>query len=590
MTYVVSLAFLTITVLYSLVVNIIFFYKKHIDTEETKIFGKMLVTNLIGIMIEILCIVFLNTLGKDNIITIIINRTFLVYFIVILYLFSNYVINTSYLLGEKKNERVNKVLKKSTKIVYGISIVLLLFLKMNLYNENGMNYSYGPVVNLVYVISAITSLLSFVHLLVNFKSIKNKKNIPIIAFLLLMGGTAVIQILFPQITLATSVEALVIFIMFHTIENPDMKLLEELNNSKEISDNANEEKTLFIYNLTQEIRSISNAIDDDADYILDSNNWDETYECARNIKHNSAKFITMTNEILDISQIDSSNIKTYNNKYSIKNILKQVINVYSNLCKNKDLKFITNIDHDVPEILYGDGIGLKEALTTILNNSVKYTNKGFVELNVNTIIKNDICRLIITIEDSGIGIKSEEINNIKNSNTSLSNANKLITLMHGSMLISSSYGVGTRIKLILDQKIEKPKDKEIDKYEKVLDEIKLLAVDDSEAGLRIIEKLLKGTKVQLTKVTTGKECIDKIKTNKYDLILLDEELSQITANELIVKLKEIRNFKTPVVLLTKDNSYEYNEEYLKQGFVGHILKPLKKDSFIKSIKDFSSQK
>lgn len=588
MTYVVSLAFLTITVLYSLVVNIIFFYKKHIDTEETKIFGKMLVTNLIGIMLEILCIVFLNTLGKDNIITIIINRTFLVYFIVILYLFSNYVINTSYLLGEKKNERVNKVLKKSTKIVYGMSIVLLLFLKMNLYNENGMNYSYGPAVNLVYVVSAITSLLSFVHLLVNFKSIKNKKNIPIIAFLLLMGGTAVIQILFPQITLATSVEALVIFIMFHTIENPDMKLLEELNNSKEISDNANEEKTLFIYNLTQDIRSISNAIDDDADYILDSNNWDETYECARNIKHNSAKFITMTNEILDISQIDSSNIKTHNNKYSIKNILKQVINVYGDLCKNKDLKFITNIDHDVPEILYGDGIGLKEALITILNNSVKYTNKGFVELNVNTIIKNDICRLIITIEDSGIGIKSEEINNIKNNNTSLSNVNKLITLMHGTMLISSSYGVGTKIKLILDQKIEISKDKEIDKYEKVLEEIKLLAVDDSEAGLKIIEKLLKGTKVQLTKVTTGKECIDKIKTNKYDLILLDEELSQITANELIVKLKEIRNFKTPVVLLTKDNSYEYNDEYLKQGFIGYILKPLKKDIFINEINKYSN--
>ena len=296
----------------------------------------------------------------------------------------------------------------------------------------------------------------------------------------------------------------------------------------------------------------------------------------------------MTNEILDISQVDSSNIKTYNNTYNIKNILKQLINVYSDLCKNKDLKFNTNIDHSVPEILYGDGIGLKEVLNAILNNSVKYTNKGFVELNINTIIKNDICRLIITIEDSGIGIKSEEINNIKNNNTSLSNANKLITLMHGAMLISSSYGVGTKIKLILDQKIEIPRDKVIDKYEKVLDEIKLLAVDDSEAGLKIIEKLLKGTKINLRKAKTGKECIDKIKTNKYDLILLDEELSQITANELIVKLKEIRNFKTPVVLLTKDNSYEYNEEYLKQGFIGYMLKPLKKDIFINEINKYSN--
>jgi len=587
-TYVVSLAFLTITVLYSLVVNIIFFYKKHIDTEETKIFGKMLVTNLIGIMLEILCIVFLNTLGKDNIITIIINRTFLVYFIVILYLFSNYVINTSYLLGESKNERVNKVLKKSTKIVYGMSIVLLLFLKMNLYNENGMNYSYGPAVNLVYVVSAITSLLSFVHLLVNFKSIKNKKNIPIIAFLLLMGGTAVIQILFPQITLATSVEALVIFIMFHTIENPDMKLLTELHKSKEVSDSANEEKTLFIYNMTQEIRTITGKIDDDADLILSSKDWEETYDTARDIKSNTSKFTNITNDILDISQIDSSTIKVYNNKYNIKNILKQVVNIYSDLCKNKELKFITNIDHDIPEELYGDGISLKEALTTILNNSVKYTEKGYIELNVNTIIKNDVCRLIITIEDSGIGIKSEEINNIKVSDNSLSKTNKLITVMNGAMLISSEYGIGTKIKIILDQKMEVSEDIEVKKYNDELDDIKVLAVDDSEAGLKIIEKLLKGTKINLTKATTGKECIDNVKANKYDLILLDEELSQITANELIVKLKEIRNFKTPVVLLTKDNSYEYNEEYLKQGFIGYMLKPLKKDIFISEINKYSN--
>ena len=117
-----------------------------------------------------------------------------------------------------------------------------------------------------------------------------------------------------------------------------------------------------------------------------------------------------------------------------------------------------------------------------------------------------------------------------------------------------------------------------------------MAVDDSGAGLKIIEKLLKSTKINLTKATTGKECIDKIKANKYELILLDEELSQISANELIIKLKEIRNFNVPVVLLTKDNSYEYNEEYLKQGFIGYILKPLKKDSFIESIKKFSSQK
>jgi len=162
--------------------------------------------------------------------------------------------------------------------------------------------------------------------------------------------------------------------------------------------------------------------------------------------------------------------------------------------------------------------------------------------------------------------------------------------MNGTMLITSEYGVGTKIKIILDQKMEMTDSTEVKKYNEDLDDIKVMAVDDSEAGLKIIEKLLKGTKINLTKATTGKECIDNVKANKYDLILLDEELSQITANELIVKLKEIRNFKTPIVLLTKDNSYEYNEEYLKQGFVGYILKPLKKNDLIEKINKYSKQK
>ena len=106
MTYTVSLAFLTITIFYSIILNILFFGKKHIETEETRLFGKTVITNFIGIIWEILCIVTLCVLGKESIITIVVNKAFLTYFLVILYLFSNYIINTSYLIGEKKNEKL----------------------------------------------------------------------------------------------------------------------------------------------------------------------------------------------------------------------------------------------------------------------------------------------------------------------------------------------------------------------------------------------------------------------------------------------------------------------------------------------------
>ena len=562
--------------------NVLFFSKKNISSYETKTYKFFLIAATVFIIIGLLTFAVAKITNDFHLIAIF-QRIYMSILVILNYLSIKYCIQL--FKSDTNLTFVNKVIGICT--ILFIILILVLPLNVIYYDDilDGDGWSYN-----VALIDTVISFVIFIVITISLicSKISLKKITPFIMLILLYIVSFILRSYYKELIFEGFFYSYVLLIMYHTIENPDMKLLQELHNSKEISDNANEEKTLFIYNLTQDIRSISNAIDDDADYILESKNWDETYECARNIKLNSAKFITMTNEILDISQVDSANIKTYNNTYNIKNILKQLINVYSDLCKNKDLKFNTNIDHSVPEILYGDGIGLKEVLTTILNNSVKYTNKGFVELNVNTIIKNDICRLIITIEDSGIGIKSEEINNIKNNNTSLSNANKLITLMRGAMLISSSYGMGTKTKIILDQKIEIQKNPEVEKYESSIDNIKILAVDNSEAGLKIIEKLLKGTNITLDKAITGKECIDKIKTNKYDLVLLDEELSQRTANELIIKLKEIRNFKTPVVLLTKDNSYEYNEEYLKQGFIGYMLKPLKKDIFINEINKYSN--
>ena len=568
---------------FSLLIIILLLKKEHIVNPETKIYRALVFLNFIGLIIEILC-TFASIIYNDyRLISDIIYKTYLLYLIAWTEIFALYIFKISDL-----DNNLNKNIKRIIIIFSLVVAFFIYYLPIDLVLENNFQtrYTTGPSVYFSYGVSGVLVLIMLILIIKNFKNILNKKYIPVLIFFVVGTASIVIQSIFPQLLLLTYVETFICVIMYFTIENPDMKLLRELHKSKEISDNANEEKTLFIYNLTQDIRSISGAIDDDADYILDSKNWDETYECARNIKFNSAKFTTMTNEILDVSQVDSSNIKTYTNKYNIKNILKQVINVYTDLCKNKELEFRTNIDHDVPELLYGDGIGLKEVLTTILNNSVKYTNKGFVEFSVNTIIKNNICRLIITIEDSGIGIKSEDINEIKVSNTSLAKANKLLTLMNGTMLVSSEYGIGTKIKIILDQKIEKIENTETKKYEEVLNNIKILAVDDSEAGLKIIEKLLKGSKTELTKAMNGKECIDKIKTGKYDLILLDEELSQITADELIVKTKEIRNFETPVVLLTKDNSYEYNGEYIKNGFTGYILKPLKKEMFIDKINKY----
>ena len=452
------------------------------------------------------------------------------------------------------------------------------------YINNGAAYSYGLAVNFVYAISAVCILICMIFLILNIKKIGIKKYYPLIIFLILGTLVIIIQYNYPELTLMLSLHTFVLMIMYFTIEKPDMKLLKEMHDAKEISDNANEEKTLFLYNMTQEIRVTTKNIDSEADVIINSDSIDVDKDSARNIKGETAKFRTMTNDILDVSAIDASSIKIYNSVYNVKVLLKSLIGSYTEISKNKNIEFRTNIEHNIPEYLYGDSISLKRAINLLLTYSVKNTNKGYVELNLNTIIKNDIVRLIITIEDSSMGIKSDELEKIKVDNKNINEAYKLITLMNGTMVLTSNYGIGNKIKIILDQKIDKNESREEKQYKEIYNNKKILIIDDNESSIKIIEKLLKGSNIVIDSSLNGKDAINKIRTkNRYDLILLDEELTSINGSELLGKLKSIRNFNIPVILLSKDNKYEYNEEYLKVGFIDILIKPLKKDSLLNII-------
>ncbi len=569
---------------YSIMLNIFFFSKRRLKNVETRLFSFIIVTNFINIIFAILSY-SAEKFYVQSIVNNILAKGVIFCFYTFSFLFNLYVIYIS----KNKSSNGNSFDNKKVIGVYIALALPIIILPIHYYHQDNVIYSYGPCANYEYLVISLMIFYWFILFIKNFQNLKQRKSIPIIAFVVLLVVVAMIQKVRPELLLLTSLETFVIFLMYFTIENPDMKLLEEAHKSKEISDNANEEKTLFLYNMTQEIREITNKINDDANIILDSKNYDEIYDSARDIIASTSKFSSTTNNILDMSSVDATTIKIYNDKYNVKTIIKQLVNIYGDICKNKELKFRTHIDHDIPDLLYGDGINLKEILTTVLNNSTKYTNSGYIEFNVNSIIKNDVCRLMFTIEDSGKGIKSEDINKIKIDNKSLANANKLITVMNGTMLISSDYGIGTKIKIILDQKIVKIENTEVSKYESTFDNVNILCVDDSESGLKIIEKLLKGTNIKIDLANTGKECLDKIKINKYDLILLDEELSQISGIELMSKIKDIRNFDTKVLLLTKDNSYEYNEDYLKTGFADYILKPLKKDSLLEKIDKYTKK-
>ena len=589
--------FLIEAIVYSMLLMTVYFRKKVFKSKENKVYSILVVVSFFDLIVELI-LDFVGPMYKE-----IPNVS---YFVARLFSFGVELWITILLcyvlfvcLSIKKKERYIPVVRNIAVVLMIIFTTLNFILPLNFKYDGYIAYTYGPSVNIIYLSAFLYSFIGIIALIRNIKNIKDKRFFPILIFLIVGGIASYIQYMNPGLLLATPIHAFITFLMYFTIENPDVKMIEEYHKAKEISDNANEDKTMFLYNMTNDIRLITKDINYNTDAAINemSNkklDKDLVNDYLRAIKENTARFTTMTNEILDVDSIDSASIKVYDDKYNIKLLLKKIVTLYSDECSKKGLTFRSDIASDLPEYLYGDNLGLKNVLISILDNSIKYTKEGYIELNVNTIIKNNIARLIITIEDSGVGISPDEMDSIfykrkeeidgSNMKSNLFTARKLITLMGGTIIPSSNYGNGTTMKIVLDQKIVEEANEKYNKYESFYDEKKILLVDDNISTEKIISKLIRDTNIKLDYVSLGKEALDKIRgKEKYDLILLDEVMDPLDGVTVMKKFKDIRNFKTNVILLTRNNEYEYNEEYLKYGFSGYLLKPISKDKLFEII-------
>lgn len=589
--------FLIEAIVYSMLLMTVYFRKKVFKSKENKVYSILVVVSFFELIVELI-LDFVGPMYKE-----IPNVSFFVarlfsfgveLWITILLCYVLFVC-----LNIKKKERYIPVVRNVAIVLMIIFTTLNFILPLNFKYDGYIAYTYGPSVNIIYLSAFLYSFVGIIVLIRNIKNIKDKRFFPILIFLIVGGIASYIQYMNPGLLLATPIHAFITFLMYFTIENPDVRMIEEYHKAKEISDNANEDKTMFLYNMTNDIRLITKDINISTDRIIDemsNKKLDRDYinDCLRTIKEDTARFTTMTNEILDVDSIDSASIKVYDDKYNIKLLLKKLVTEYTDKCNKKNISFRNDIASDLPEYLYGDNLGLKNVLTSILDNSIKYTKEGYIELNVNTIIKNNIARLIITVEDSGVGISPDEMESIfykrkeeidgSNIKNNLYTARKLITLMGGTIIPNSNYGKGTIMKIVLDQKIADTSSDKYVKYETAYDKKKVLLVDDNISTEKIIKKLIKDTNIELDYVSLGKEALDKIRNKeKYDLILLDEVMDPLDGMTVMKKFKDIRNFKTTVILLTRNNEYEYNEEYLKYGFSDYLLKPINKDKLFEII-------
>ena len=583
----IRITLLIVSFIYTMLTSIVYFSKNRINNSENAVYEKLLSITPIGLLLEIGCNV--TAIYKMNdLVSSIISRLYLIFILVWLTTFTLYILSITKYKGDKLIEYKNSKIRKSIIIGSISSILLLIFLPIDFVLEKNSAYLGGMGIVFLLAITFLLIILDFILFIKYFKNMTFREKVPMLLLLLLIGGLLLVNNIAPEIQIISSSFALITVIMYFTIENPDKKLLEEIHMSKKIADAANEDKSMLIYNMMNEVKSIASDINKSSEVILNSNNLEENRFFAREIISSNNKLYSMANNIYNIDVIDDINVKTVKNKYNIKLLLKGVISKNRELFEDKDISFRFNIDSNLPNTLYGDSINLKNVLNTIIGNSYKYTDKGYVELSVNAIFKKDIVRLIIKIEDSGIGIKAEDLEKCLNKNTkdqnSLYGARKTINIMGGNLLISSEYNKGTIVTIILDQKIYTNNK---DNYDNYVNNKKILIIDDNNSSIKLISKILDKHNILYDSSNLGKEALDRIrKGDKYDLILLDEDMPYMNGISVMNKLNKIKGFDTKVILLTKNSNIIYDDIYKDSGFCDYIIKPIDKDDLMNKINKY----
>jgi signal transduction histidine kinase len=471
----------------------------------------------------------------------------------------------------------------------------------------------GSSVNFAYCVSAVYVIMILAILIKNYKNLKNKKYLPVFLFLAIGTISILIQLINPQYLLLTYVESIICLIMYFTIENPDVKMIEALNIAKDQAEKANNAKSDFLSSMSHEIRTPLNAIVGFSNGLVEEDDLKEkAKEDVKNIIMASGSLLELVNGILDISKIEAGKLEIIDNYYNFPKMFNELVLLTKARLGEKGLEFKYTYDSTIPEYLYGDVTRVKQVILNILTNSVKYTNEGFIDFKVNSIIKGDIIRLIISVEDSGIGIKKENIDKlfsrferlgveksttVEGTGLGLAITKKLVEMMGGNIAVQSIYGKGSIFTVSIDQKIvtgeelEKVKQQESAKAEPatVIDASnkRVLVVDDNNLNIKVATRLLGFYKCNIDSSTSGQECIDKIVSGeKYDLILLDDMMPKMSGSETLVKLKALPEFKTPVVVLTANAISGMKEEYLKKGFDDYLSKPIEKEELNRVMKKY----